>query len=282
MPELPEVHTTIQDLLQGGLPGSRITSVDVQWPRTVGGNEEAFTHAILNRRIFQLRRRGKYIILELDAGSGILVHLRMSGRLYLCDPEAPPTGYERVKLGITRTDGSTAELRFHVPRKFGRMIFTADVNQAVSHVGIEPLSPDFDHRVLSQILAGRTRRIKPLLLDQTVIAGLGNIYTDEALWEARIHPLRPADSLDTREVTALADAIREVLTRGIRNLGTSLGAGASNFVFPGKEVQAHNQEDLRVFQKTGTPCPRCGTTIKRIIVAQRSSHVCPRCQYHGG
>lgn len=281
MPELPEVHTTIEDLLKGGLPGSRITSVEVQWPRTVGGNEAAFAQAILNRQISQLRRRGKYIIMDLDPGSGILVHLRMSGRLYICEPEAPPTGYERVRLGVMRADGSAAELRFHVPRKFGRMTFTTDVNQAVSHLGIEPLSPEFDHRVFSEILAGRTRRIKPLLLDQTVIAGLGNIYTDEALWEARVHPLRPADSLDESEVTALAEAIPEVLNRGIRNLGTSLGAGVSNFVFPGKEVQAHNQEDLRVFQKTGTPCPRCGTTIERIIVAQRSSHVCPRCQRHG-
>lgn len=278
MPELPEVHTTIADLKERGLEGTRIISVNVQWPRTVGGNDDAFARAVTDRQIVRIRRRGKYIILDLDSGSALLVHLRMSGRLYLSEPNDPRSGYERVTIGIIREDGSAAELRFHVPRKFGRMTFAADADQAVFHLGIEPLSSQFDKQVLAQILAGRTRKIKPLLLDQTMIAGLGNIYTDEALWEAKIHPTRPAASLSQPEVAALATAIPEVLHRGIRNLGTSLGSGISDFVFPGKEVQAHNQEDLRVFQRTGTPCRRCGTTIERIIVAQRSSHFCPFCQ----
>lgn len=277
MPELPEVHTTIEDLKANRLPGMQITSVEVYWPRTVGGDATAFARAVTDRCITAVRRRGKYIILDLDSGAAILVHLRMSGRLYVSDVDAPRTGYERVILGLNGTD-TTGELRFHVPRKFGRMTVTTDAAQAVSHLGIEPLSPQFGEDALAEILAGRPRTLKALLLDQTVIAGLGNIYTDEALWQARIHPTRPAASLSPGEVRALASAIQAVLERGIQNLGTSLGSGASNFVFPGKKVQAHNQEDLRVFQRTGTPCRRCGTMIQRIIVAQRATHLCPVCQ----
>ncbi|MEX2444830.1 MAG: bifunctional DNA-formamidopyrimidine glycosylase/DNA-(apurinic or apyrimidinic site) lyase [Alkalispirochaeta sp.] len=282
MPELPEVFTTIEDLKKHGLEGSQITSVDVQWPRTVGGNDEAFAQAVTDRCISRLRRRGKYIVLDLDSGAAVLVHLRMSGRLYVSEPTEPYTGYERVRLGLLRNDGTAAELRFHVPRKFGRMTFAPDPERALSHLGIEPLSPQFHYETLAAILAGRTRRIKPLLLDQRCIAGLGNIYTDEALWEARIHPMSPAGALGRAHVEALAAAIPQTLNRGIRNLGTSLGSGVSNFVFPGKEGQAHNQEDLRVFQRTGSPCRRCGATIERIIVAQRSSHFCPVCQRMNG
>jgi formamidopyrimidine-DNA glycosylase len=278
MPELPEVHTTIQQLTRDGLQGLQIVSVEVRWPRTVGGNEEAFARSVTGRHITGIRRRGKYIILELDSGGAILVHLRMSGRLYMCAPDDPKTGYERVTVSLTGDTRAGAELRFHVPRKFGRMIFAADAHHATSHLGIEPISPEFHSGTLATIVANRRRRLKPLLLDQTVIAGLGNIYTDEALWEAKIHPMRSADSLTTDEIEALAEAIPAVLQRGIRNLGTSLGSGVSDFVFPGQQEQAHNQEDLRVFQRTGAPCRRCGTAIQRIIVAQRSSHICPVCQ----
>jgi len=281
MPELPEVHTTIEDLKAHGVVGMTITAVEVYWERTVGGNAEAFTEAVTDRSISGVRRRGKYIIIELDSGAAILAHLRMSGRLYVSEVDAPRSGYERVILFVARPDQS-GELRFHVPRKFGRMIWAADPDLAVAHVGIEPLSPAFGASSLATILTGRTRRLKALLLDQTIIAGLGNIYTDEALWDAGLHPSRPAGSLSPEEVDALATAIRAVLTRGITNLGTSLGSGASNFIFPGKEVQAHNQEDLRVFQRTGSPCRRCGTPIQRIIVAQRSTHICPACQRHEG
>ncbi len=277
MPELPEVHTTIEDLKAGGILGMKITAVDVFWERTVGGNAEAFVAAVSGRTITGVRRRGKFIILELDSEAAILVHLRMSGRLYVSDVDAPRSGYERVVALLTDPTGSR-ELRFHVPRKFGRMTFTVDPELSVSHLGIEPLSPQFGPVSLAAVLTGRTRRLKALLLDQTVIAGMGNIYTDEALWEARLHPGRPAGSLSSSEIDALAAAIPAVLTRGIENLGTSLGTGTSNFIFPGKDVQAHNQEDLRVFQRTGTPCRRCGTKIERIIVAQRSTHFCPACQ----
>jgi len=202
----------------------------------------------------------------------------MSGRLYLEDAATPLTGYERVILSLD----TGRQLRFYDPRKFGRLEWVSDPTPRLARLGVEPLSDAFTPEVLAAGIAGRARRIKPLLLDQTVVAGLGNIYTDEALWHARIHPERSAAGLTFPEAADLAAAIRIVLERGIRNLGTRLGTGASNFVYPGHDAQARNQEELRVFQRTGEACPRCGTAIARIIVAQRSTHVCPVCQRREG
>jgi formamidopyrimidine-DNA glycosylase len=127
------------------------------------------------------------------------------------------------------------------------------------------------------MLTRRNRRIKPLLLDQGFVAGIGNIYADEALWEARIHPMRPAGSITAAEARALHRAIQLVLKRGLRNLGTSLGTGKANFYSVGRR-RGRNVDELKVFRRTGLPCPRCGGRIARIIVAQRSTHLCPRCQ----
>ena len=276
MPELPEVHTVLEDLRRAGLPGRRIGDALVEWPRTVGGDAEAFRTEVRGDRIDDLRRRGKYLVFTLESGRSLLTHLRMSGRLYLQPASEPRTGYERVRL--TLVDPAGYELRFHDPRKFGRMLLVDDPSPILERLGAEPLSPTFGTEVLTAELQRRRRQIKPLLLDQTVVAGLGNIYVDEALWEARIHPERPANSLTDAETADLAVAIPTVLRRGIENLGTSLGTGTSNFVFPESGPRARNQEELRVFRRTGAPCPRCGTPIRRIIVGQRSSHVCPACQ----
>lgn len=280
MPELPEVHTVIEDLRAAGLVGMRIRGTVVSWERTVGGDVDVFSSRVTGRRIAALSRRGKYIRADLSGGVSLLVHLRMSGRLFLEEKTAPLSGYERVRLLLEEDHPrvrNDRELRFHDPRKFGRMVATADPGTILDALGIEPLSSAFDEAYLATLLVGR-RRIKPLLLDQTVIAGLGNIYVDEALWHARIHPLTPASSLERSEIAALAAAVPLVLRRGIRNLGTSLGSGKSNFYLPNRATQARNQEELAVFRRTGLPCPRCGTAIERLIVAQRSSHVCPSCQ----
>jgi formamidopyrimidine-DNA glycosylase len=274
MPELPEVETTIAELRTGGLVGSTVSEIAVGWERTVGGDATRFAENVLRRTIVDISRRGKFIVMPLRPGGALLGHLRMSGRLYLETAETPLTGYERVVLSFE----TGRQLRFYDPRKFGRLEFVTDPATRLDRLGIEPLSPAFTPETLGDRLAGRARRIKPLLLDQTVVAGLGNIYTDEALWHATIHPERAAGSLTAAEVAALAEAIRVVLERGIRNLGTRLGTGASNFVYPGRDAQAHNQEELKVFQRTGQPCSRCGTPITRIIVGQRSTHVCPACQ----
>lgn len=168
-------------------------------------------------------------------------------------------------------------LCFRDVRKFGRCLFTRDPSPILNRVGPDPLAETFDYQTLQGLLASR-RRVKPLLLDQTVIGGLGNIYVDEALWYARVHPLRRATSLNSRETKRLAASIRYVLLQGIRNGGTRLGGGKGNFLPPGGAREPTNQHHLRVFQQAGRPCPRCGTPIVKSVVAQRGTHTCPRCQ----
>ncbi|TVQ37505.1 MAG: bifunctional DNA-formamidopyrimidine glycosylase/DNA-(apurinic or apyrimidinic site) lyase [Spirochaetaceae bacterium] len=293
MPELPEVQTTIDRLIAAGLIGERIVSAEVGWPRTVGGDWRAFEAAIRGLVICTLTRRGKYLLFELqraeraDAdgrtrptdGAGVLwaiCHLRMSGRLHLLDGAAPREGHERLVLLLE----SGRELRFVDPRKFGRFVMHRDPASVLDVLGPEPLADGFTGEVLAAALEGRRRALKPLLLDQTVIAGLGNIYVDEALFVAHLHPLRPAGSLSAEEVVALHAAIRRVLRTGIANLGASLGYGRTNFRLP-DGGSGHNREALQVFRRTGRPCPDCGAPIQRIMVAQRSTHICPHCQPAG-
>ena len=172
-------------------------------------------------------------------------------------------------------DGS--DLRFHDTRKFGRVYLVADAERILGRLGPEPLDPLFTPRMLFAGLRKRSRLVKPLLLDQSFVAGLGNIYTDEALWEAKIHPRRSSDSLSQKEAEALHAAIRKVLRRGLKNLGTSLGTGKANFYSVGRR-RGRNRDELVVFRRTGMPCPRCAVPVQRIIVGQRSTHICPKCQ----
>ncbi len=301
MPELPEVQSTIDALRHAGLPGEVIAAVEVGWPRTVGGDVDTFCGAVVGRSVCEIGRRGKFIVLCLtlapraattepaspgtanfvrspDDSPGpergwMLCHLRMSGRLHLVAADEPREGYERVVLHFA----SGRELRFVDPRKFGRLLCVSDPEAALSHLGLEPLDDSFTPRKLHQALGGRRRAIKPTLLDQGVIAGLGNIYVDEALFAARIHPLRRADSLSPDDIVALHTAIQQVLRLGLSNLGVSLGYGKSNFRLP-NGASGDNREALQVFRRTGLPCPVCGHPVERLIVAQRSTHLCPRCQ----
>lgn len=330
MPELPEVETTIRDLVAAGLTGARICGTTIAWPRTVGGDAGSFTSCVVDQTIGDPWRRGKYIIFPLTAerptdtaqrgttahdkaggpsdkpgalgaqgaqgthgaqgtpgahgahgthgaqpprSRAIVTHLRMSGRLFLQCADEPLHGYERAILHLE----GNRELRFYDPRKFGRMIVTDTPERSFDHLGMEPLGENFGFKTLAPLLSRRTRQIKPLLLDQTVVAGLGNIYVDEALWRASIHPETRAADLTEEQIHALVEAIPYVLNQGIRNLGTQLGSGVTNFVFPGRPG-AQNQEYLTVFRQTGKPCPRCETTIERLVVGQRGTHICPRCQ----
>lgn len=279
MPELPEVETVVRDLSAAGLPGRRIVNVHVAWQRTVGGDGAAFVRMAAGRIIESIGRRGKWIVMPVG-GPTLLAHLRMSGRLYLRAPDESPTGYERTTLALD--DGRL--LDFYDPRKFGRLVVTERPESILEPLGPEPLDERTTHEVLAQRLRRSRRAVKTQLLDQTVIAGLGNIYVDEALFDAGINPTRPGTSLDDRETERLHASIRLVLERGIANLGTSLGTGKSNFVLPGARgaaggsTGARNQESLQVFRRTGEPCPRCGTPIVRIIIGQRATHLCPLCQ----
>lgn len=274
MPELPEVQTIVNDLNAAGLVGRVITKAGVYWPKTVATPSPAdFCRLIKGQAIRAVYRRAKLILFEFNSNWTLGVHLRMTGRFGLSDAGKPRQKHEHVILDLD--DGRA--LRFHDTRKFGRFQLVADLRTLLNHFGPEPLEPSFTSRRLSQLLRGRQRPIKPLLLDQAVIAGLGNIYVDEALWAARLHPLRRADSLNPEEVTALHRAIRRVLRTGLRHNGTTLGSGQGNFYSLGN-TRGQNANHLKVFRRTQLPCPRCGAPIVRLVVGQRSSHVCRHCQ----
>ena len=274
MPELPEVQTIVDDLIRAGLVGRTITDCRVCWPRTVTGRTaDSFRHEIRGRCLMALDRRGKYIRGDLSGGLCLLIHLRMTGRLVLVDGGVTVAKHEHVHLVLD--DGR--ELRFYDPRKFGRIWLAADPETILGALGPEPLADDFTAGDLAGRLHGRRRALKPLLLDQAVVAGLGNIYVDEALWEARLHPLRRAVDLTSTEVRALHRAVRRVLRRGLANGGTSLGHGQANFSATTRGA-GQNRPSLKVFRRTGQGCPRCGASVERLIVGQRSTHICPACQ----
>ena len=274
MPELPEVETVVNDLLASGIVGRTITGARVFWPRSVAmPSAEAFCQALPGRAIERVWRRAKYLIMDLSGGDHLLAHLRMSGRIHLVAPDEPRAKHEHIVIDLD--DGR--QLRLHDTRKFGRMYLVRELDAVLGHLGPEPLSGDFTADILLARLHEHDRQMKPLLLDQAFLAGLGNIYTDEALWEAQIHPCRRSSSISEEEARRLHRAIQSVLRRGIENAGTSLGNGKANF-YSVKKRQGRNAQALNVFRRTDLPCPRCATRIERIIVGQRSTHLCPFCQ----
>jgi formamidopyrimidine-DNA glycosylase len=274
MPELPEVETVVRDLNAAGLVGLRVLQARVLWPRSLASpSPRRFVKDVQGLAIHAVSRRGKFIVARLSRGFTLLVHLRMSGRLQLADP-SPPSGHpSHVRVQFRLNDGR--ELCFSDTRKFGRVWLLQNPDAVLGKLGPEPLPLPLAK--FSALLSTRSRALKPLLLDQSILAGIGNIYSDEALWLARLHPRRKSDSLSARETAALHAAIQRVLRRGIRNLGTTLGAGITHFVLPRGE-SGRNQEQLAAYGQTGAPCLRCGTPIRRIIVGQRSTHLCPKCQ----
>lgn len=274
MPELPEVQTVVDHLAGAGLVGRRISAAKVYWAKTIAlSSAREFCRQIRGRTVLAINRRAKYIVFVLDHDQYLLIHLRMTGRLRLTSSAGRRTNHVRVILELD--DGR--RLMFQDTRKFGRLYLTPTPEMIMGRLGPEPLAAAFSARFLARQLGRRRRQIKPLLIDQSFLAGLGNIYVDEALWAASIHPQRRANTLDWSEIKALHRSIRRVLRQGIRNSGTSLGSGRGNFVTPDKKGGG-NQSRLKVFQQTGSPCPRCGRAIQRIIVAQRGSHVCGQCQ----
>jgi len=274
MPELPEVQTIVNTLISIGLIGKQITGAEIFWEKTIGVLKPGdFIPAITGQVITKIRRRAKYIIIDFQSGLHLLIHLRMSGRLYLTSTATNRSKHEHVILHLN----DDRDLRFHDTRKFGRMILTDNPDSILGKLGPEPLSDDFTITQFQKTLKTKNRQLKPLLLDQSFLAGLGNIYVDEALWEARLHPLKIAATLSLKKVSDLHSAIRKVLQQGIDNQGTSLGSGKSNFVSTERQ-QGNNAKSLKVFHRTDQACSRCQTKIKRIIVGQRSTHICPKCQ----
>ncbi len=234
----------------------------------------AFVAAVVGQAIREVGRRGKHLLLPLEGGAVLTVHLRMSGRLLLLDRQSPPDRHTRAVLDLD--DG--AALHFHDVRRFGRMRLCTPAEYAAldARLGPEPLEPSFTPAVLAARLQARRRaRLKPLLLDQRFLAGLGNIYADEALFRAGLHPLRRAGDLGPAEIERFHRAIVEVLEEALAFEGTTLSDGGYRF---GEGRSGRFAEQLRVYGRAGRPCPRCGRPLERLRIAGRGSHLCPFCQ----
>lgn len=274
MPELPEVENTIRDL-KPLLVGRRVQDVQILWPRLVHGKApEAFTVELTGRQIVNTDRRGKYLLFPLDNGRIWVVHLRMTGQLHLAPAEAE---VERHVHALLHLDNGQ-QLRYRDARKFGRFYLVNQAEEVMARLGPEPLSETFTPLELFFRLQGRRSAIKALLLDQRVVAGLGNIYADEALFKAGIDPRRPANTLTQADCNRLHTAIRQTLATAIREGGSSLGnSPLTNYRRP-IGVQGRFQQRHQVYQRAGQPCLVCGAPIERIKLGQRSTHFCPNCQ----
>lgn len=270
MPELPEVETIANGLRSGGdstpsIVGLKILQAQVLWARTIAEPSPAeFTARIAGQSILAVGRRAKYLVIRLEHDH-LLVHLRMSGDLLVEPGEAPVPPHHRLILTLA----GGYRLAFNDTRKFGRVWLTSQPETILGGLGPEPLEETFTAQDLYQRLQASKRQIKPLLLDQTFLAGLGNIYTDEALHRSGLHPLQSAGSISLEETQALLQNIRQVLQNGIQHHGASI-----DWVYRGGDFQNHFQ----VYQQDGSPCRTCGAVIERIIVGQRSTHFCPVCQ----
>lgn len=272
MPELPEVET-IARKLRPHLIGKLIKDADLRWARTLAlPSPRKFKELIRGQEILEVTRRAKYFILQLSNYS-LLIHLRMSGDLFIKESKMKPEKHDRLILHLlpaqNAADSSSSNLVFNDTRKFGRVWLTKNPEEVLDKLGPEPFSRQFTPQWLHAALHTRHRQLKPLLLDQTFLAGLGNIYTDEALNLAKLNPLAVSDSVTAQQAAALHGAIRKVLKEGIRRNGASI-----DWVYRGGEFQNY----FRVYDRAGKPCPVCGTKIQRIVVGQRSTHFCPKCQ----
>ena len=280
MPELPEVETVARDL-RPRIVGATIVSARSTWARTLRTHApEAFAEAVAGRRVEAVGRRAKLVVVDLSDGAALTIHLKMTGQLFVVPADAPVDPYVRLVLELA--DGR--EIRFRDIRKFGRIglygrdpatgELTTEVGGSAvfAAFGPEPLDPAFGLREFRRRLRRRKGRLKPLLLDQAFLAGVGNIYADEALWTARLHPLRTAGTLRPSDERRLFDAVRTILSEAIERRGSSI----DDYTAP--DGDGSMQERLQVYQRTGEPCPRCGRPVKRIVIGARSTHLCTWCQ----
>ena len=273
MPELPEVEHAARSL-GDQIAGRTIVAVTrLDWERMVETPAvERFLELLSGRQILAAGRRAKWILLTLDSGWTLALHLRMSGSITVHGPDVQPDIYTHLVLLLD----DRRQVFFHDTRKFGRarLLDAAGVAALDAAHGIEPLTDTFTSAALAALLRRRRAKLKPLLLDQRVIAGIGNIYADEALWLAQLHPLRSSDTLDDDEIARLHSSIRLALLQGIEHGGSTLRDYRNGYGQSGT-----NQEHFYVYDQQGKPCSRCGTPIEKIVVGQRGTHFCPFCQY---
>jgi formamidopyrimidine-DNA glycosylase len=275
MPELPEVETIAGYLRQGrdGVPsllGQQITCAQLLWDRTLAcPSPTEFFSRIGGQVIREIGRRGKFLLVRLSLDT-LLIHLRMSGDLRVetaaeLGTERPLAPHDRLVLEFA----SGLRLVFNDPRKFGRAWLVEDPEAILGELGPEPLDEGLTTQDFYIMLHNRRRQLKPLLLDQTFLAGLGNIYADESLHMARLHPLALSDRLSFEQTECLLASIRKVLREGIHRQGASI-----DWVYRGGDFQNY----FRVYQRTGEPCVECGAQIVRLVIGQRGTHICPVCQ----
>lgn len=275
MPELPEVET-VRLGLDPHLVGRRIERIAPgDFPGVMDGLDINLASTLLTGRPFTgTRRRGKYLLFDLDQSEAIVVHLRMTGVLTLQERASPPERFQRLSIELD----NGMDLRFSDQRKFGRVTVASpdDIDILMRKLGPEPLSPEFTGEILQGLLARRTAPIKAVLLDQHTIAGLGNIYVDEALFHARIHPSRIANSLAPDECLLLTETIKRVLQVGLDHRGTSFSSFRGVYGEKGA-----NQDQLVVYGRgaSGLPCSRCGAPLQRTVVSGRGTSFCPECQH---
>jgi len=280
MPELPEVETVARDL-RPRLVGATIVGARTNWVRTLRSQDPlAFADGVTGRSILAVGRRAKQLVVELSGDLALTIHLKMTGQLFVVPADLSEDPYVRLVLELS--DGR--ELRFRDIRKFGKIGLygrdpvTGELLEEVggsavfAGIGPEPLDPAFTLRDFRKLIRRRKGRLKPLLTDQSFLAGVGNIYADEALWRAKLHPLRSATSLRPPDERRLYEAIRTVLAEAVERRGSSI----DDYTAP--DGDGSMQETLDVYQRTGQPCSRCGHPIKRIVIGARSTHFCSWCQ----
>ncbi len=270
MPELPEVETVVRGL-RAPLIGRRIERMWHDWAPTIHSPAPPeFAARVTGQRVTALNRRGKYILIALEHDT-LLIHLKMSGRLYVAQANAEHEADRWLHLRFDLDDGR--QLRFSDLRKFGRAALTDDVDTMLSHLGPEPLSQDFTLERFRAGMRRRKRAIKPLLLEQEFLAGVGNIYADEALFRASIHPATRVDQLTKADTELLHQSIRAALLAGIEHEGASI-----NWYRKADGGKGQSQNHFFVYGRTDLPCRQCGAPINKIRLAQRGTHFCPQCQ----
>jgi formamidopyrimidine-DNA glycosylase len=269
MPELPEVETIVRQLKSLKIEGRTILDVKVMWDPMVNPlNKNEFIKQLISKKIKTIQRVGKWIHFKLSCELHLLIHLRMAGSF------SQITGkYDRISLHFN----DNLSLFYHDTRKFGRWLLVKNPESIFNNLGPDIFSNEFNCKYFEKQIKKRKWKIKQVLLDQSILAGIGNIYADEALWESQIHPERFCNTLLLSEIKCLYISIKNVLTRGIENQGTSLGKGKTNYRdLNGKSGQ--NKEKVNAYGRGGFPCLRCQTELKKIKLAQRGTTFCPKCQ----
>jgi formamidopyrimidine-DNA glycosylase len=279
MPELPEVEV-VRSGLERHVVGRTITAVEVLHPRPVRRHllgADSFRDLLVDREVTGARRRGKFLWLPLDNGDALMAHLGMSGQMLVQPTDAPDERHLRVRFSLTPAGGAASELRFVDQRMFGGLALSAggaELPGEIAHIARDPMDPEFDDELFSLRVRKKTSGIKRILLDQSVVSGVGNIYADEALWLARLHGDRPGNRLRRADVVEVLAGVRAVMQSALAQGGTSFDAlyvnvnGESGYF--DRSLQAYGQE--------GEPCARCGTPIVRVSFMNRSSYFCPVCQ----